>query len=89
MGMSSAGIHGYASAMNSQVYGMTPMVIEERALNVQAIDVFSRLMVDRIIFLGLPIDDYIANIVNAQLLFLCDALIKKFIYFEFIDDLNI
>lgn len=80
MGMSSAGLHGYSNAMSSQIYGMTPMVIEERALNVQAIDVFSRLMVDRIIFLGLPIDDYIANIVNAQLLFLESADPNKLVY---------
>ncbi len=49
---------------------MTPYIIEERQLNVQALDVFSRLMMDRIIFLGLPIDDYVANVIQAQLLFL-------------------
>ncbi len=52
------------------VSAMTPYIIEERQLNVQALDVFSRLMMDRIIFLGLPIDDYVANVIQAQLLFL-------------------
>src|SRR5207248_10943315 len=45
-------------------------IIEERSLNVDSMDVFSRLMMDRIIFLGEPVDDYVANIVTAQLLFL-------------------
>ena len=49
---------------------MTPYILEERQLNVQAMDVFSRLMMDRIIFLGVPINDYVANIIQAQLLFL-------------------
>jgi ATP-dependent Clp protease protease subunit len=49
---------------------LTPYILEERQLNVQAMDVFSRLMMDRIIFLGTAIDDQIANIVQAQLLFL-------------------
>lgn len=48
----------------------TPSVIEERQLNVAQMDVFSRLMMDRIIFLGLPIDDYVANVIQAQLLFM-------------------
>lgn len=52
---------------------LTPYIIEERQLNVASMDVFSRLMMDRIIFLGTPIDDYIANIVQAQLLFLESA----------------
>ncbi len=50
--------------------GMTPYIMEERQLNVSQLDVFSRLMMDRIIFLGTGIDDQIANIVQAQLLFL-------------------
>lgn len=50
--------------------GLTPYIIEERPLNVASMDVFSRLMMDRIIFLGEPINDYVANIVTAQLLFL-------------------
>ncbi len=52
------------------VVGLTPNIIEERQLNAVAMDVFSRLMMDRIIFLGMPIDDQVANIVSAQLLFL-------------------
>ncbi|MCQ2152216.1 MAG: ATP-dependent Clp endopeptidase proteolytic subunit ClpP [Bacteroidales bacterium] len=49
---------------------INPMIIEERKLNVAQMDVFSRLMMDRIIFLGCPIDDDVANIIQAQLLFL-------------------
>ena len=49
---------------------MSPFVLEERKLNVAQVDVFSRLMMDRIIFLGTEIDDYVANIIQAQLLFL-------------------
>ena len=50
--------------------GMTPYIMEERQMNVAQLDVFSRLMMDRIIFLGTGIDDQVANIVQAQLLFL-------------------
>ncbi len=53
-----------------QIESMTRSVIEERPTNFREIDVFSRLIMDRIIFLGLPIDDNIANIITAQLLFL-------------------
>ena len=49
---------------------LTPYIIEERQLNVAQMDVFSRLMMDRIIFLGVPINDYVANVIQAQLLFL-------------------
>ena len=52
------------------INGFTPQVIEERQMNVVGMDVFSRLMMDRIIFLGVPINDYVANVVQAQLLFL-------------------
>ncbi|MCB9426959.1 MAG: ATP-dependent Clp endopeptidase proteolytic subunit ClpP [Flavobacteriales bacterium] len=52
------------------VSSMTPAIIEERQLNITQMDVFSRLMMDRIIFLGTGIDDHIANIIQAQLLFL-------------------
>jgi len=54
------------------MYGayINPTIIEERQLNVAAMDVFSRLMMDRIIFLGVPIDDDVANIIQAQLLYL-------------------
>lgn len=56
---------------------MTPYIIEERSLNVAQMDVFSRLMMDRIIFLGTGIDDHVANIINAQLLFLESVDAKK------------
>lgn len=59
------------------VVGLTPNIIEERQLNAVAMDVFSRLMMDRIIFLGMPIDDQVANIVSAQLLFLQSVDSKK------------
>ena len=49
---------------------ISPTIIEERSMNVASMDVFSRLMMDRIIFLGVPINDYVANIIQAQLLFL-------------------
>ena len=49
---------------------ISPTIIEERQMNMTQMDIFSRLMVDRIIFLGVPIDDYVANIIQAQLLFL-------------------
>ncbi len=52
------------------VSSVTPYIIEERQLNVAQMDVFSRLMMDRIIFLGAAIDDHVANIIQAQLLFL-------------------
>lgn len=53
-----------------QVENLTPNIIEERPMNIAVMDVYSRLMMDRIIFLGYPISDEIANIVIAQLLFL-------------------
>lgn len=67
MGISSLTMHRYDSIFTNS---LTPYIIEERQLNVASMDVFSRLMMDRIIFLGTPIDDYIANIIQAQLLFL-------------------
>ncbi len=67
MGISSLTMHRYESLFTNS---LTPYIIEERQLNVASMDVFSRLMMDRIIFLGTPIDDYIANIIQAQLLFL-------------------
>ncbi len=66
-GISSLTMHRYDSMFTNS---LTPYIIEERQLNVASMDVFSRLMMDRIIFLGTPIDDYIANIIQAQLLFL-------------------
>lgn len=67
-GISSLGLHNFSKM--TKPMGMTPMIIEERQLNISAISVFDRLMMDRIIFLGEEIDDFIANIINAQLLFL-------------------
>lgn len=66
-GISSTSLHKYTSAVQNYI---SPTIIEERQLNVAQMDVFSRLMMDRIIFLGVPIDDYVANIIQAQLLFL-------------------
>jgi ATP-dependent Clp protease protease subunit len=66
-GVSSLTLHRYNSVLSSYI---SPTIIEERQLNVASMDVFSRLMMDRIIFLGLPIDDYVANIIEAQLLYL-------------------
>ncbi len=66
-GISSISMQRYISANNSYI---SPTIIEERQLNIASMDVFSRLMMDRIIFLGLPIDDYVANIIQAQLLYL-------------------
>ena len=67
MGISSMTLQRYTSIWGSYI---SPTIIEERQLNIATMDVFSRLMMDRIIFLGLPIDDYVANIIQAQLLFL-------------------
>ena len=60
-------MHRYSSFYNAYI---NPTILEERKLNVAAMDVFSRLMMDRIVFLGVPVDDDVANIVQAQLLFL-------------------
>jgi len=65
--------HQGLSSMHTDNYiqsSMTPYIIEERRMNVASMDVFSRLMMDRIIFLGTGIDDYVANVVVAQMLFL-------------------
>jgi ATP-dependent Clp protease, protease subunit len=70
-GISSLSLHRYSSIIDNSY--ISPTIIEERQLNVASMDVFSRLMMDRIIFLGLPIDDYVANIVQAQLLYLDSA----------------
>jgi ATP-dependent Clp protease protease subunit len=56
--------------INSQTPYLNPYILEERQLNVTQMDVFSRLMMDRIIFLGTPVDDYTANTLQAQLLYL-------------------
>ncbi len=70
VGISSMVLDKYISMSNSYI---SPTIIEERQLNIASMDVFSRLMMDRIIFLGLPIDDYVANIIQAQLLYLESA----------------
>lgn len=67
LGISSLSLDQYSSVYNNYI---SPTIIEERQLNVAQMDVFSRLMMDRIIFLGVPINDYVANIIQAQLLFL-------------------
>ena len=69
-GINGLGLEKYA---NTIVDYISPTIIEERQLNVAQMDVFSRLMMDRIIFLGDQIDDYVANIIQAQLLFLESA----------------
>ncbi|MCL2131831.1 MAG: ATP-dependent Clp endopeptidase proteolytic subunit ClpP [Lentimicrobiaceae bacterium] len=66
-GINSMTLHRYTSILNDYI---APNIIEERQLNAVSMDVFSRLMMDRIIFLGVPIYDDVANIVQAQLLFL-------------------
>lgn len=67
LGISSLKLHNFQSVAESYI---SPTIIEERQLNVATMDVFSRLMMDRIIFLGVPIYDDAANIIQAQLLFL-------------------
>lgn len=73
-GMSSMHLEKYVEKSGlttvPNIQGFTPHVIEERQMNVVGMDVFSRLMMDRIIFMGLPVDDYVANVIQAQLLFL-------------------
>ncbi len=69
-GVSSLTLHDYRSATASYI---NPSIIEERRLNVASMDVFSRLLMDRVIFLGVPIDDDVANIIQAQLLFLAST----------------
>lgn len=68
-GVSGSTFDSYANAIQN----MTTAVIEERPGNFRAIDVFTRLISDRIIFMGMPVDDQIANIITAQLLFLESA----------------
>ena len=80
LGMSGSVIDDYSKAMDGKVPSidaMTQYVIEERPGNFRAIDVFTRLISDRILFLGMPIDDQIANLITAQLLFLESADPKK------------
>ena len=58
------------NAMNASASYISPSILEERQLNVTQMDVFSRLMMDRIIFLGTEVNDYTANVIQAQLLYL-------------------
>jgi len=72
-GISGSTLHAY----NNQIENMTRSIIEERPQRFAEIDVFSRLIMDRIIFLGTDVNDHISNIINAQLLFLESAAPKK------------
>jgi ATP-dependent Clp protease protease subunit len=67
LGMNGLSLDKYSSIVSSYI---SPTIIEERQLNVAQMDVFSRLMMDRIIFLGTQVDDYTANVIQAQLLYL-------------------
>tara|TARA_B100000927_G_C16438144_1_gene458530 strand:- start:582 stop:1268 length:687 start_codon:yes stop_codon:yes gene_type:complete len=73
-GISSLHLENFSSIYANYI---SPTIIEERQMNVASMDVFSRLMMDRIIFLGVPINDYVANIIQAQLLFLESVDAKK------------
>ena len=76
LGMSGNTVDSYAQKMQQQIpaiESMTQYVIEERPGNFRAIDVFTRLISDRILFLGMPVDDQIANLITAQILFLESA----------------
>lgn len=74
LGMSGMHLEKYAATTGAiaapNIRAFTPAVIEERQMNVVAMDVFSRLMMDRIIFMGVPVNDYVSNVIQAQLLFL-------------------
>ncbi|MCS6903969.1 MAG: ATP-dependent Clp protease proteolytic subunit [Bacteroidia bacterium] len=71
IGLSSIYLYQYISKTHyPDILSFTPYILEERQSNIAALDVFSRLMMERIIFLGTPIDDYIANVINAQLLYM-------------------
>ncbi|HMQ48878.1 MAG TPA: ATP-dependent Clp protease proteolytic subunit [Saprospiraceae bacterium] len=74
LGMSSMHLEKYVESttpyFSPNIQGFTTAIIDERIKNVFPMDVFSRLMMDRIIFMGVPINDYVANVIQAQLLFL-------------------
>lgn len=72
LGMNGLALDQYALKMSSQISSsyINPTIIEERQLNVAQMDVFSRLMMDRVIFLGTDVNDYTANVIQAQLLYL-------------------
>ena len=67
LGMHSKAVEG---GLHRQLQGFTPYIIEERPMNIASMDVFSRLMMDRIIFMGVGVSNEVANIIQAQLLFL-------------------
>jgi len=69
-GINSAHLDKVLQTTVPNIHSFTPQVIEERQMNIVGMDVFSRLMMDRIIFLGVPVNDYVSNVVQAQLLFL-------------------
>lgn len=74
LGMNGLALDQYTSAISSiSANYINPSIIEERQLNVAQMDVFSRLMMDRIIFLGTEVNDYTANVIQAQLLYLDSA----------------
>ena len=75
LGMNGLALDQYAASAASQITSsyISPTIIEERQLNVAQMDVFSRLMMDRIIFLGTDVNDYTANVIQAQLLYLDSA----------------
>ena len=75
LGMNGLALDQYQSAVSAQVTSsyISPTIMEERQLNVAQMDVFSRLMMDRIIFLGTDVNDYTANVIQAQLLYLDSA----------------
>jgi ATP-dependent Clp protease, protease subunit len=70
IGISSYNLNNYKSLYKQPMNYISPTIIEARQMNIASMDVFSRLMMDRIIFLGTGIDDHVANIIQAQLLFL-------------------
>ena len=70
LGLNSLALDSYINITSSYI---SPTIIEERQLNVAQMDVFSRLMMDRIIFMGTQVDDYTANVIQAQLLYLDSA----------------
>ena len=70
LGMNSMHLEKYMQSSVPNVTGFTPQVIEERQMNIVGMDVFSRLMMDRIIFMGVGVNDYVANVITAQMLFL-------------------
>jgi len=74
-GLNSMHVGNYINSVYANY--ISPTIIEERQLNIATMDVFSRLMMDRIIFMGVPINDYVANIIQAQLLFLESADAKR------------